>query len=199
MDLTYMDHLLTRRLVNLPRVMLRHMAYAIPVPTHELPYGDWLTMMFEAYNVSLDDKRGEEPKSYDYFDETFLSMCQLKRENGVWWLGIGEHRRRDEEENAEVNNNDAPAENVEKYYDAVDEERPDDVDVQVLDVVAPAPSSVQQKAKITSGVDLSDPFGSLPDSDFMKLQAEFDRARAERLQAELDHARAENAKLQALL
>ncbi|GAB2278886.1 hypothetical protein Dimus_013560, partial [Dionaea muscipula] len=39
MDLTYMDHLVTRRLVNLPRV-IRHMAYIISVPTHELSYGD---------------------------------------------------------------------------------------------------------------------------------------------------------------
>ncbi|GAB2283866.1 hypothetical protein Dimus_018352 [Dionaea muscipula] len=108
MDLTYMDHLLTRRLVNLPRVMLRHMAYVISVPSHELPYGDWLTRVFEEYNVPLDDKQGEEPKSYDYFEETFLSMCQLKREHGVWWLGTGENRRRDDEDEG-VNNENAPA------------------------------------------------------------------------------------------
>ncbi|GAB2303358.1 hypothetical protein Dimus_037349 [Dionaea muscipula] len=106
MDLTYMDHLLTRRLVNFPRVMLRHMAYVISVPAHELPYGDWLTMVFEAYNVPLVDKQGEEPKSYDYFKKTFLTMCQLKRENGVWWFGTGENRRRDEEDEG-VNNENA--------------------------------------------------------------------------------------------
>ncbi|GAB2273115.1 hypothetical protein Dimus_007921 [Dionaea muscipula] len=39
LDLTYMDYLLTRRLVNLPRVMLRHMAYVIYVPCLELSYG----------------------------------------------------------------------------------------------------------------------------------------------------------------
>ncbi|GAB2269159.1 hypothetical protein Dimus_004086 [Dionaea muscipula] len=106
---SFMD--LTRRLVNLPRVMLRHMAYVISVPCHELPSGDWLTQVFEAYHVPLDDKAGEEPKNYDYFEETFLSICQLKRENGVWWLGIGENRRRDDVV-GDVNN-DAPAENVE--------------------------------------------------------------------------------------
>ncbi|GAB2278743.1 hypothetical protein Dimus_013419 [Dionaea muscipula] len=84
MDLTYMDHMLTRRLVNLPRVKLRHMAYVITVPAHVLPYGDWLTPVFEAYNVPLVDKQGEEPKRYDFFEETFLNMCQLKREQGVW-------------------------------------------------------------------------------------------------------------------
>ncbi|GAB2278903.1 hypothetical protein Dimus_013577, partial [Dionaea muscipula] len=94
-------------------VMLRHMAYVISVPSHELPYGDWMTMVFEAYNVPLDDKQGEELKRYDYFEETFLSMCQLKRENGVWWLGIGENwRRYDEDE--EVNNENAPAKNLEE-------------------------------------------------------------------------------------
>ncbi|GAB2265491.1 hypothetical protein Dimus_000542, partial [Dionaea muscipula] len=35
MDFTYMDHLLIRRLVNLPRVMLRHMTYVISVENHE--------------------------------------------------------------------------------------------------------------------------------------------------------------------
>ncbi|GAB2273300.1 hypothetical protein Dimus_008099, partial [Dionaea muscipula] len=83
MDLTYMDHMLMRRLVNLPRVMLRHMAYVISVPCHELPYGDWLTLVLEAYNVPLVDKQGEEPKCYDRFEETFLSMCQLKREHAI--------------------------------------------------------------------------------------------------------------------
>ncbi|GAB2290592.1 hypothetical protein Dimus_024874, partial [Dionaea muscipula] len=107
MDLTYMDHLLTRRLVNLPRVMLRHMTYVISVPQHELLYGDLLSKVFEAYNVPLNDKEGEEPKKYDFFEETFLEMCQLKREQEVWWLGVGENRRRDDE------NEEAPAENVE--------------------------------------------------------------------------------------
>ncbi|GAB2275789.1 hypothetical protein Dimus_010539, partial [Dionaea muscipula] len=40
MDLTYMDHLMARRLVNLPRVMMRHMSYVISMKDHELPYGD---------------------------------------------------------------------------------------------------------------------------------------------------------------
>ncbi|GAB2281401.1 hypothetical protein Dimus_015996, partial [Dionaea muscipula] len=47
MDLTYMDHLLTRRLVNLPRVMLRHMAYVISVPCHRLSYDDRSTQVFK--------------------------------------------------------------------------------------------------------------------------------------------------------
>ncbi|GAB2273037.1 hypothetical protein Dimus_007847 [Dionaea muscipula] len=119
MDLTYMDHLLTRRLVNLPRVMLRHMAYVISIPIHELPYEDWPTRLFEAYNVPLDDKQREEPKSYDFFEETFLSMCQLKREHGVWWLWTGENRGRDDEDEGVTKEN-APAENMEENPEGFD-------------------------------------------------------------------------------
>ncbi|GAB2269295.1 hypothetical protein Dimus_004218, partial [Dionaea muscipula] len=92
MDLTYMDHLMARRLVNLPPVMMRHMSYVISMKDHELPYGDWLTMVFEEFGVPLVDKKGEEPKRYDYFEETFHTMCKLTREN--------ENRRRDDVVNA---------------------------------------------------------------------------------------------------
>ncbi|GAB2296638.1 hypothetical protein Dimus_030748 [Dionaea muscipula] len=101
MDLTYMDHLMARRLVNLPRVMMRHMSYVISMKDHELPYGDWLTLVFEAFGVPLVIKKGEEPKRYDYFEETFLTMCKLTRENGIWWIGSGENRRRDDDVNAQ--------------------------------------------------------------------------------------------------
>ncbi|GAB2299462.1 hypothetical protein Dimus_033530 [Dionaea muscipula] len=112
MDLTYMDHLMTRRLVNLPRVMMRHMSYVISMKDHELPYGDWLTLVFEAFGVPLVIKKGEEPKKYDFFEDTFLTMCKLTREDGVWWIGSGENRRRDdaseegEEEEEERNKDD---------------------------------------------------------------------------------------------
>ncbi|GAB2303114.1 hypothetical protein Dimus_037109, partial [Dionaea muscipula] len=68
---------------------------------HELPYGDWLTMVFEAFGVPLVDKKGEEPKRYDFFEETFLTMCKLTKENGIWWIGSGENRRRDDDVNAQ--------------------------------------------------------------------------------------------------
>ncbi|GAB2266859.1 hypothetical protein Dimus_001847 [Dionaea muscipula] len=104
MDLTYMDYLLTKKKANFPRVIIRHMAYVINVSNHELPYGELLTRIFEAFSVPLNYKKGEDPKRYDYVEETFLTMCQLKREQGVWWLGLGENRRRDEDK--------APVENV---------------------------------------------------------------------------------------
>ncbi|GAB2273040.1 hypothetical protein Dimus_007850 [Dionaea muscipula] len=87
----------------------------------------------------------------------------------------------------------------EKYFDAVDEERPDEVDLQVPDVAPPAPSSVQQKEKNAVGVDPSVPTGNIPHPLFQQLQEDLDRARSQRLQAELDQARAENARLLALL
>ncbi|GAB2284319.1 hypothetical protein Dimus_018781 [Dionaea muscipula] len=92
-----MKNVAPRRKVNLPRVMIRHMSYVISMKDHELPYGDWLTMVFEAFGVPLVDKKGEEPKRYDFFEDTFLTMCKLTRENGIWWIGSGENRRRDDD------------------------------------------------------------------------------------------------------
>ncbi|GAB2301711.1 hypothetical protein Dimus_035739 [Dionaea muscipula] len=100
MDLTYMDHPVNRRRINRTRVMMRHMAYVISVKDHELPYGDWMTMIFEAFGVPLVIKKGEEPKKYDFFEDTFLTMCKLTRENGTWWIGSGENRRRDNDGDA---------------------------------------------------------------------------------------------------
>ncbi|GAB2289858.1 hypothetical protein Dimus_024161, partial [Dionaea muscipula] len=102
MDLTYMDHLVSGRKINPPRVMMRHMAYVTSIKDHELPNGDWMTTIFDAFDVPLVDKQGEEPKRYDYFEETFLTMCKLTRENGVRWIGTGENRRRDDEIEAPV-------------------------------------------------------------------------------------------------
>ncbi|GAB2273825.1 hypothetical protein Dimus_008597, partial [Dionaea muscipula] len=58
----------------------------------------WMSMIFHAFGVPLVDKKGEEPKRYDYFEETFLTMCKLRREDGVWWVGTGENRRRDDDD-----------------------------------------------------------------------------------------------------
>ncbi|GAB2285823.1 hypothetical protein Dimus_020262 [Dionaea muscipula] len=169
MDLTYMDYLLTKKKVNLPRVTIRHMAYVINVANHELPYGELLTRIFEAFNVPLNYKKGEDPKS------------GLKR------------RRDDEEVNDEAEN----AANIEeehierqadkdedlgcgeKFYDAVADERPVDEDISAPTVEVPAPvvpdvaiDKQQEKAK-SSGVD---PSSSLTDYDLLHLQAEFARA-----------------------
>ncbi|GAB2268517.1 hypothetical protein Dimus_003474 [Dionaea muscipula] len=218
MDLIYMDHLMSRRLVNLPRVMMRHMSYVISMKDHGLPYGDWLTMVFKEFGVPLVDKKGEEPKIYDYFEETFLTMCKLTRENGVWWVGTGENRRRDDEIEApaeEVQEEDVQNEfdweavidevadqgesgSGEKFYDAKDEIQEPAVVVEEVPAVA-AQASAQQKETEAAGVDPSGPSGHIPDSVMNKLQADFERARANQFQADLEKAQAENARLLALL
>ncbi|GAB2297228.1 hypothetical protein Dimus_031340, partial [Dionaea muscipula] len=53
------------------------------------------------FDVPLNDKEAEQAVKTDYYDETFLGMCQLRRKNGVWWLGSGVNRRRDEVEHEE--------------------------------------------------------------------------------------------------
>ncbi|GAB2298095.1 hypothetical protein Dimus_032169 [Dionaea muscipula] len=192
MDLIYMDYLIARRLVNLPRVMMRHMSYVISVKDHELPYGDWLTMVFEEFGVPLVDKKGEEPKRYDYFEETFFTMCKMTRENGVCWIGTGENRRRDDEVEAlaeEVHEEDVQNEfdweagesgSGEKFYDVEDEvqESPE------VNEEAPAVAAqvlAQQKETEAVGFDPSGPSGHIPDSVFIPFQAEFERARADRI------------------
>ncbi|GAB2280932.1 hypothetical protein Dimus_015548 [Dionaea muscipula] len=219
MDLTYMDHLMSRRLVNLSRVMIRHMSYVISMKDHELLYGDWLTMVFEEFGVPLVNKKGGEPKRYDYFEVTFLTMCKLKREDGIWWIGSGENRRRDdddvpEEEKAqeeEGNQTDFDWEAVvdeaavegesgseEKFHDAEDKDQGSpEVNDEIPAVVTQ--DSAQQKEKESSGVDPSCPTGRIPEAVMHKFQAEFERTRANRFQADLEKTQAENARLLALL
>ncbi|GAB2273011.1 hypothetical protein Dimus_007823 [Dionaea muscipula] len=188
------------------------------VKDHELPYGDWMSMIFDAFGVPLVDKKGEEPKRYDYFEETFLTMCKLKREDGIWWIGTGENRRRDDDyeapkeevEEEEKDQTDFDWEGVdeaavegesrsdEQFYDAqVDVEEPITETLAAPEVVAQA--SVQQKETAVSGVDPSCPTGRIPEAVMNKLQAEFERARANRFQADLEKAKAENPRLLALL
>ncbi|GAB2302115.1 hypothetical protein Dimus_036136 [Dionaea muscipula] len=188
------------------------------VKDHELPYGDWMTMVFEAFGVPLVNKKGEEPKRYDYFEETFLTMCKARREDGIWWIGSGENRRRDEEVEApEEEAEDVDEENQtgfdweaiideaaiegesgsdDQFYDAqVGEEEP--VTETPTAPAVPASSSAQQKDQEPAGVDPSGPTSR--EADLLKFQAEFERKRANRFHDELEKAKAENAKLLALL
>ncbi|GAB2292680.1 hypothetical protein Dimus_026917 [Dionaea muscipula] len=173
-----------------------------------------------AFGVPLVDKKGEEPKRYDFFEETFLTMCKLTRENGIWWIGSGENRRRDDDVDApeeeaededEGNKDDFDWEAVideatvegesgsdDQFYDAQIE-----VDEPVTENPAapavPASSSAQQKDKEPSGVDPSCPTGRLPEAEFLKFQVEFERKRANKFHDDLEKAKAENARLLALL
>ncbi|GAB2295050.1 hypothetical protein Dimus_029234 [Dionaea muscipula] len=201
MDLTYKEQLLAKLLVNLPRLMIKHMAYVISVPHHELPYGELLTRVFEAFEVPLDDKEGDEPVKTDFYDETFLNTCQLRREQNVWWLSAGANRRRDEIKEATKNEEMNQGENPEENFEC--EQVEEDVEIQgeqnekevegagtesvekffddedrgkaiAEDVLTHEAQPVQQQVESTGrGVD---PSGSLPDFDLLHLQEEFARA-----------------------
>ncbi|GAB2290493.1 hypothetical protein Dimus_024770 [Dionaea muscipula] len=161
--------------------------YVISGKDHELPYGDWMTMVFEAFGVPLVDKKGEEPKRYDYFEETFLTMCKLTRENGVWWIGMVDDAA-DEGESG----------SGEKFYDAEDKDQ-GSPEVNEELPAAVTQGSAQQKDKESSGVDPSCPTGRIPEAVTLKFHAEFERTRANRFQADLEKAQVENARLLALL
>ncbi|GAB2302082.1 hypothetical protein Dimus_036103 [Dionaea muscipula] len=166
-----------------------------------VPGNNEICEYIKEFGVPLVDKKGEEPKKYDFFEETFLTMCKLTRENGVWWIGSGENRRRDDEMAAlaedvheeEEGQNDFDWEPVidevadqgesgsgEKFYDAEDEiQEPAAVVEEVPAVVAQA--SAQQKVTEVAGVNPSGPSGHLSETVMNKLQAEFERARADRI------------------
>ncbi|GAB2301051.1 hypothetical protein Dimus_035087 [Dionaea muscipula] len=58
---------------------------------------------------------------------------------------------------------------------------------------------LSEKDKEPSGVDPSCPTGKIPEAEFLKFQAEFERKRANRFHDDLEKAKAENARLLALL
>ncbi|GAB2283711.1 hypothetical protein Dimus_018207 [Dionaea muscipula] len=154
-------------------------------------------------------------------DNIIMKARRLKRKNGVWWIGTGENRRRDDEEAALAENEEVHEEEEvhddfdweavvdevalqgesgsrEKFYDAKDEiKEPAAVVKEVLTVAAQA--STQQKETEAAGVDPSGPSGHIRESIMIQLQADFERARANRIQADLEKAQAKNARLLALL
>ncbi|GAB2295398.1 hypothetical protein Dimus_029570 [Dionaea muscipula] len=86
----------------------------------------------------------------------------------------------------------------EKFYDAEDEVQGSPaVNDDIPAVVTQA--STQQKEPTSSGVDPSCPTGRIPEVVMNKMQAEFERARANIFQADLEKAQAKNARLLALL
>ncbi|GAB2292358.1 hypothetical protein Dimus_026603 [Dionaea muscipula] len=88
-----------------------------------------------------------------------------------------------------------------QFYDAqVDVEEPVTETPDAPAVPAsPEQIPIQQKETTPSGVDPSCPSGHIPEAVMNKMQAEFERARANRFQADLEKAQAENARLLAML
>ncbi|GAB2273681.1 hypothetical protein Dimus_008462 [Dionaea muscipula] len=162
-------------------------------------------------------RRGEQPKRYDYFEETFLTMCKLTRENEVWWIGSGENGRRDDEVEAPEEEAEEEEEGNKAEFDweaVIDEATIEgelgsddqfyDAQVEVEEPVTETPAatthgSAQQKEQESSGVDPSCPTGRILKSVMTKLRVEFERKRANRFLADLEKAKAENARLLALL
>ncbi|GAB2268648.1 hypothetical protein Dimus_003601 [Dionaea muscipula] len=99
------------------------------------------------------------------------------------------------EENAEAEGESGLGE---KFYDAEDENQGSPEVQEEIPAAAPQ-SSAQQKEKGTSGVDPASPTGRIPEVEMTRLQAEFERKRANRFLADLEKAKAENARLLALL
>ncbi|GAB2285573.1 hypothetical protein Dimus_020019 [Dionaea muscipula] len=170
---------------------------------------------FQRFIHFLVMKNGEEPKKYDFFEDTFLTMCKLTREDGVWWIGSGENRRRDdapeeeEEEEEERNKDDFDWEAVideakvegesgsdDQFYDAQVEVEEPVTETQAAPAVQTS-SSTQREDQEPAGVDPSGPTGR--EAEFLKFQAEFERKRANRFHDDLEKAKAENARLLALL
>ncbi|GAB2275687.1 hypothetical protein Dimus_010441 [Dionaea muscipula] len=86
----------------------------------------------------------------------------------------------------------------EKFFDTEDEVQ-DSSDVNEAVPAMAAQASAQQKETTPSGVDPSGPSGGIPEAVMNKLQAEFERARANSFQADLEKDQAENARLLLLL
>ncbi|GAB2293095.1 hypothetical protein Dimus_027308 [Dionaea muscipula] len=149
---------------------------------HELPLWRLAHFGFEAFGVPLVIKKGEEPKKYDFFEDTFLTMCKLIGEDGIWWIGSGENRRRDDDEATQE-------EEARRGRRASDRNTSS----------TSSPSFIFDSAKDRehSGVDPSGLTGR--DAELLKFQAEFERKRANKFHDELEKAKAENAKLLALL
>ncbi|GAB2268006.1 hypothetical protein Dimus_002983, partial [Dionaea muscipula] len=151
--------------------------------------------------------------------ETFLTICKLRREDGVWWIGSGENRRRDDvvdapEEDAEEEENQTEfdweavineaaklgeSRSDDQFYDAqVDVEEPV-TETPDAPAIPASPEQILVQQKETIGVNPSCPSGRIPEAVMNKLQVEFERARAKRIQADLKKAQAENARLLAML
>ncbi|GAB2271428.1 hypothetical protein Dimus_006266 [Dionaea muscipula] len=137
-----------------------------------------------------------ELKPFQRFVHFLVMKNVVPRENGVWWIGSGENRRRDEEV-------EAPEEDAEEE----EERNKDDFDWEaVIDeatVEGESGSDDQfydaqvEKDQEPSGVDPSGPTSR--EADFLKVQAEFERKRANQFHEDLEKAKAENARLLALL
>ncbi|GAB2289988.1 hypothetical protein Dimus_024285 [Dionaea muscipula] len=122
-----------------------------------------------------------------FMDLTYMDHLMARRENGIWWIGSGENRRRDDDVDApeeetededEGNKDDFDWEAVideaivegesgsgEKFYDAEDEAQ-GSPDMHDEIPAAETHGSAQQKEQTTSGVDPSRPMRRIRKAEF---------------------------------
>ncbi|GAB2292556.1 hypothetical protein Dimus_026791 [Dionaea muscipula] len=142
MDLDYMDHLTARRLVNLPRVMMRHMSYVISIKDHELPYGDWLTMVTRENGVwwigSGENRRRDDDEAAP--EEEAEEEEERNKDDFDWEAVIDEATVEGESGSDD------------QFYDAQVEVEEPVTETQAAPAV-PTSSSAQQKDQEPAGVD----------------------------------------------
>ncbi|GAB2302972.1 hypothetical protein Dimus_036966 [Dionaea muscipula] len=180
MDLIYMDHLIARRLVNLPRENNQRGTITLRRPSSPCVSSKrengvrWIgtgenKRRGDEIKLQVEEVHEEEVQN-DFDWETVIDEVTDRGE-----LVVGE-----------------------KFYDAEDENQEPAVVVEEVPAVA-AQASAQQKEIEAAGVDPSGPSGHIPETVMSKLQAVFEKAHADRIQADLEKAQAENARLLALL
>ncbi|GAB2273644.1 hypothetical protein Dimus_008426, partial [Dionaea muscipula] len=95
LDLALMEHLIKRKRINLPELMIQHMFHAVSRINHDLPYGMSISKVLNHFRVPLCDILQEKNSEMDHFRTAFLKKVELECHEGVWWLGKGATRRRD--------------------------------------------------------------------------------------------------------
>ncbi|GAB2270404.1 hypothetical protein Dimus_005305 [Dionaea muscipula] len=169
--------------------MMRHMAYVISIKDHESPYGDWMTMVFEAFEYLWLTRKVEEKTEEEMMILMFQQEEEVEKEEenqtGFDWEAVIDEAATEGESGS-----------GEKFYDAEDENPGSPEEQEDIPVATPH-SSAQQQEQGNSGVDPSGLTGR--EADFLKFQAEFERKRANRFHDDLEKAKAENARLLALL
>ncbi|GAB2296488.1 hypothetical protein Dimus_030602 [Dionaea muscipula] len=155
------------------------MAYVISVPHHELPYGELLTRVFNAFEVPLDDKEGTganrrrvdveevENGEVNEVDNEVGENVENQEENFKWEPVNDEAEVQGEQHEQQVEG--AVTESVEEFFYAED-----GGNTTAEDAPTPATQQVKQTVKTTNTE--VDPSGSLLDFDLLHLQTEFARA-----------------------
>ncbi|GAB2295327.1 hypothetical protein Dimus_029498 [Dionaea muscipula] len=181
----------TRRVRSIEMKPFRRFVHFIVMKNIVPRFGKRDTTSF--MDLTYMDHPGEEPKKYDFFEDTFLTMCKLTGENGIWWIGSGENRRRDDDEATQEE--EAEGEDEGNRVDFGREAIIDEATVEGESGSGEKFYDAEEDAQGSPELPDEIPADATPSS----VQAEFERKRANKFHDELEKAKAENAKLLALL